>query len=112
MPRIIDTHLGYLMIDHRDSPGVPDELVRQIRAETGKDIPFAPGGVLTEADTYSCPHCQAVVIKNPLRTRPRNVCRKCMSVVCDTPSCILECTPFQQLLDKFMTWGAKLVGAE
>lgn len=90
-----DKHLGYLTIDHRASPGVNEEFIRG----TGKPALFVPGGAFLERDTYSCAHCQTVVIKNPLRQRARNVCMKCMKVVCDNPGCATECRPFEQLID-------------
>ena len=72
---------GYLVIDHRNSPGTRE----------------VPGGTQLERDTWTCSHCGAIVIKNPDRTRPREVCRKCMAVVCD--KCVLWCEPFQALAD-------------
>jgi hypothetical protein len=80
----INDHLGYLTIDHRNSPGTN----------------AVPGGTLFEADTYTCAHCQAIVIKNPLRQRPRNVCHKCMAVVCDNPICVKECSPFARTIER------------
>ncbi len=94
----IGTHTGYLTIDHRNSPGIPDDLAPQVAALGG--IPV-PGGVEVELDTWTCAHCQAIVLKNPDRTRPREVCRKCMKVVCDGP-CALWCEPFEKLTDALL----------
>lgn len=49
------------------------------------------GGGLQEMPVSTCAHCQAQVLMNPLRTRERNVCRKCYRYTCDKPSCVLEC---------------------
>lgn len=88
---------GYLMIDHRNSPGIPEDLGRQWAAQ---GAPVKLGSSMLEADTYTCSHCQYVVITNPKRTRPREVCRKCMAVVCDRASCVLNCQPFEALVEK------------
>ena|SRR3990167_1683783 len=92
-------HTGYLMIDHRDSPGVPEALIHAAIA-AGKPAPLAGAGSLFEADTFTCAHCHAIVIKNPLRTRGRHYCAKCDRYVCDNPTCGLECRPFKQQLDE------------
>lgn len=78
---------GYLLLDNRNSPGVAPR----------------PGFIcsdgLFEADTYTCPHCHRVVLKNPLRERERNVCRKCMRITCDGASCVANCLPMARLFD-------------
>lgn len=63
---------GYLLVDHRAGPGLgrPGE------------TPLAHG-TLFEAPTYTCSHCQRVVVVNPNRTRERGYCRKCDRLVCD-----------------------------
>ena len=74
---------GYLLIDHTMSPGTP----------------AVPEGTIFEMATMQCCHCQAEVIPNPLRQRPRNYCAKCDRYVCDTPACIAECNNFDKVLD-------------
>lgn len=93
----IGTHTGWLVIDHRNSPGIPDDLAPQVAAAGGVPV---PGGVEVELDTWTCAHCGQVVLKNPDRTRPREVCRKCMKVVCDNHS--LWCEPFEKLVDALL----------
>jgi hypothetical protein len=85
---------GYLTIDHRNSPGIPDSMAPQVAAMGGLPV---PGGVQLELDTWTCAHCNAIVVKRPGRTRPREVCRKCMAVVCD--SCVLWCEPFTKIAE-------------
>lgn len=77
---------GYLFIDNRQAPpepGVPRFL---------------------EADTRTCGHCHAVVVMNPLRSRPRTFCKKCDHYVCDrcAPAVELlsECHDIERLIDK------------
>lgn len=60
-------HEGYLMIDHRASPGTPE----------------VPEGTVFEAATMHCSHCGTVVIVNPNRTRERAWCQPCDKYVCD-----------------------------
>lgn len=97
--RTLGSHTGYLVIDHSNSPGVSEEFVRA----SGRDVPFAAEGQVFEADTFTCPHCQGIVLKNPLREKPRNICRKCMKVTCDNPSCNLECVPIAKVFDIALT---------
>lgn len=68
-------HEGYLMVDHRASPGLPGD-------------PLRGEGKLFEAKTNHCNHCGRVVIMNPLRTRDRCYCSKCDKYICD--DCGLE----------------------
>lgn len=68
---------GYLLIDHRNSPGVPDEMV--MRA----GLPAGAGRGMFEAPTYTCSHCQRVVVLNPLRNRDRAYCMGCDHNICD-----------------------------
>lgn len=87
-------HQGWLIIDHSDSPGIPESMAAQVEAQGGIAV---PGDTTVEVDTWTCAHCNAVVLKNPDRTRPREVCRKCMKVVCDNHN--LFCEPFVALMD-------------
>ncbi len=59
--------LGYLEIDQR---AVPAEL---------------PAGVPRhfEADTYTCSHCEFVVVMHPMRVRERYKCKSCNHHICD-----------------------------
>ncbi len=59
--------LGYYEIDHR---AAHDELPK------GTPRHF-------EADTYTCTHCNAVVVMNPARVRERTKCRGCSHHICD-----------------------------
>lgn len=68
---------GYLLIDHRESPGVEDRIV------VPAGLPPGSGHGLFEAGTLSCLHCGCVQIKNPDRVRPRPHCRKCDGYFCD-----------------------------
>lgn len=93
----IGAHTGWLIIDHSNSPGIPDELAPKFAAMGA--MPVA-GGATLEVDTWTCAHCGRIVLKNPDRTRPREVCRKCMKVVCDEHS--LWCEPFEKIADALL----------
>ena len=85
---------GELTIDHTDSPGIPADLA----AKWSKmGVAVAGPGVKVEMATYTCRHCNAVVLMRPERTRPREVCRKCMAVVCD--KCVAWCEPFEKIAE-------------
>jgi hypothetical protein len=87
---------GYLLIDHRNSPGVSPELVRA----GGVHIPTVGAGQMFESAVLACAHCQSILILNPNRTRPRGYCRKCDAYVCDNPQCNAECTPQAKTFDR------------
>jgi hypothetical protein len=64
-------------------------------------------GVITEADTYSCCHCQQVVhipigpgIKESVNaTKQRALCRCCYSPTCGLKECMENCTPFMKMIE-------------
>lgn len=68
MPRSLRSIENYLLIDNRAS------------GEGMREIPMA-----------TCCHCNRQVALNPMRTRDRNFCRKCMQYVCDEAACVLNC---------------------
>ena len=76
---MINQHEGYLLIDHRASPGVPDA----IAVKTGFDPKQLREGKILESATTKCAHCLCVVIKHPMRIRERAFCQKCNQYICD-----------------------------
>lgn len=84
---------GYLLIDHRASPGIPG-------------LP-----VLFESGIYICGHCQGTVLKHPLRERAREVCKKCSTVICDgcaqRMAATMECLPMQKIIDQALERAVK-----
>lgn len=74
------TREGYLLIDHQNSPGLPEDVARL----SGYDPALAKEGKRFEAGTLTCSHCKSAVVKNPARTRERNYCQKCSGhYICD-----------------------------
>lgn len=92
------THEGYLLIDHRDSPGIPESLARAV------GMPPGAGGGIFEAATYTCNHCCRVVVINHLRTRERAYCSKCDHYICDgcgaTKALTGECRTMEQIIEQ------------
>jgi hypothetical protein len=65
------THEGYLIVDHRNSPGIKC------------DNPDLGEGKVYEVPTLGCRHCHGVQVINPKRTRERGFCFVCNRYVCD-----------------------------
>lgn len=65
--------MGYLMVDHRASPGLPEDIARQV----GYDPRLTGEGKVYEVDTLTCSHCKNSVVPNIFRTRPRARCFEC-----------------------------------
>jgi ribosomal protein S27AE len=89
---------GYLMVDHRASPGLSDN-------------PLMGEGKLFEAKTNHCSHCGTVVIMNPLRTRERSFCSKCNKYICDNCGVSVKLPdyvhkPYKQQIEEGLTFFA------
>lgn len=70
---------GYVLIDHRNSPGITPEFVRA----NNLDAPAVGAGVTYESALVVCSHCGRDVILNPNRTRDREWCYTCDGYICD-----------------------------
>lgn len=66
------TYEGYLLIDHKNSPGLPEDVARR----NGYNPKLCGEGKAYETATMSCRHCRVSVVPNPLRLRPRNYCSR------------------------------------
>lgn len=101
----LKNHEGYLYIDNRNSPGVPDSQMIPLGYVAGA------GKGLYESATYTCSHCNRVVVIEPKRTRERGYCRKCSSRVCDPCTAImastLECRTMKQVIDEALELAVK-----
>lgn len=92
---------GEILIDHRASPGLPPEFAVWM----GVDPKLVAKGQVFEAPIFTCAHCQAGVIINPDRSRPREVCLKCGGkYICDECAAVmhhtLRCHSFARRLDQ------------
>ena len=96
---------GYFMMDHRAGGALPDDIA------VAHGLPAGAGRGLFEAPTYTCSHCEAVVVLNPNRTRERAYCRGCDRYICDACGVerakTLQCRPFQQIIDQTLTAAEK-----
>ena len=94
---------GYLMMDHRASPGIPEDMARL----AGLPV-VAAGSTLYECATLHCCHCGGCWVPNTYRIRERGYCRSCDMYLCD--SCVIEAAKplykhrsFKQLADMVMS---------
>ena len=75
------------------------------------DTPRIRSGQTYECATFTCRHCQRVVVINPLRTRERGYCGKCDHYLCD--ECELtrvltgECRDFERVIEQVQNAAAK-----
>ena len=85
------SHTGYLIIDHRASPGIPGH------RHLGE-------GSIFECDTRTCNHCSTPVMMNPERVRARYNCPKCDAYLCDWCAEAYKknmvCKPFKQVVEE------------
>jgi hypothetical protein len=109
MSREKQIHEGYLMIDHRASPGLTEEQARKL----GYEPQHVSEGQLFEAKTNHCNHCGTVVVLNPLRTRERAYCQLCNKYICDNCGVTQRLPDYvhkthKQHLDEGLTYFANL----
>lgn len=60
-----------------------------------------------ESATYTCSHCDRIIMKHADRTRERGFCRKCDSYICDKCEAVRvatggECKTFKQIGEEIM----------
>ena len=84
-----NTDLGYMLVDNRNAGDLPPGTVRFL-----------------EAPTYTCTHCQRVVVMNPERKRERYKCQGCNHMICDGCAAIRAaggpCRTFSQVIDEYL----------
>jgi hypothetical protein len=101
---------GYLIVDHRHSPGIAPADVAHVPGE----VLTAPGGAVLERDVLTCSHCERTIVLHPLRTRDRGYCPKCHAFICDTCEGIRvksgACVPMQQVLERAATLAERHLG--
>lgn len=101
------SHEGVVWIDHSNSPGVPDEIM------VAAGYPVGAGHHKFESATFTCSHCEAVVVMNPDRSRARGYCRKCDHYVCDACEATRVstgiCRTMKQIADEILNQNAKVI---
>jgi hypothetical protein len=59
-----------------------------------------PDAPTKERDTFTCAHCNGVVVVHPRpKPPPGGFCRMCMKSICDGCCDVGSCTPFERKLD-------------
>ena len=92
--------LGYVEVDHRacDLPDIPGNMPKHF-----------------EADTYTCSHCQFVVVMNPERKRERYKCLSCNHHVCDGCAAKMHqtglCESFNRRVDEAREQAIRQLGS-
>lgn len=91
---------GEYTIDNRCNAGLPEAIV------VAQGLPVTAARGLYEEACYTCSHCEATVVKDRERTRPRGYCKKCDHIICD--SCDANyaasghvCMPFKAFAEEF-----------
>lgn len=101
-----------MLIDHSNSPGISPDLIRGM----GDDLPLNIGQTRFECPTYTCNHCQMVVILNPLRQRERGYCASCDRYICDVCKTArvagAACVTFNEITEVILDKEAKHGSAE
>jgi hypothetical protein len=101
---------GYFMLDHRHADPVPDPDVHRA------GLPPGAGRGLFEAPTFTCSHCQRVVVMNPDRKRERAYCRGCDHLLCDDCGAIRAktgvCKTWKQVIDELMAQAERQAEAD
>lgn len=94
------SHEGVFLMDHSASPGIPDAVL------VAQGLPPGVGQERFESATFTCSHCEVIVVLNPDRSRSRGFCRKCEHYVCDPCEAkrVLtgECYPFKAMAQDFL----------
>lgn len=70
---------AYLLIDHRNSPGISQEFVQK----NNLDVPVVGAGAVFETAMAICHCCGADIVLNPNRTRAREWCMEHDAYMCD-----------------------------
>lgn len=99
---------GYLLVDHRNSPGLPNEHTRRLGLPDG----CMGEGTVYEGRTHGCPHCGAPSLITRVE---RNWCRSCDLYICDycekarhLPG--YEHFTMREVAEKFMTGKYHIMG--
>lgn len=91
---------GYLLVDHRESPGISEETAH------AAGLPVGAGKGVFEAPTYTCSHCCRVVVLNPLRNRDRAWCWSCDRYICDWCGAAMaasgKCQSIEKIADELL----------
>jgi hypothetical protein len=89
---------GYVLIDHRNSPGISQEFI----VANNLDAPAVGAGQMFESAIAVCHACGGDIILNPNRTRAREWCMEHDAYLCDrcalTRKLTGSCVPLKKRL--------------
>ena len=89
---------AYVLIDHRNSPGISQEFVQANKL----DVPAVGSGQVFESSIAVCHCCGSDIILNPNRSREREWCSQHDAYMCDrcalTRKLTGSCVPLQKKL--------------
>ena len=92
-------HAGWLMLDHRDSPGFSEA---EMRKANPRLKPTAGKG-LYETNVVHCRHCQKGLIVHPLLMADLPYCHLCDAYICESCKVTMAASgqhmPFDKLAD-------------
>lgn len=99
---------AYILIDHRNSPGITPEFLRANKL----DGPAVGAGVTYESAVTVCHCCQRDIILNPNRTRERAWCMLHDAYLCDGCDAARtvaggSCVPYTQKIETLWNWLQK-----
>lgn len=77
---------GEVVIDHRESPGFTEK--EAVAAGRTVLLDFGLPKIFKQR-TFTCSHCDRIVVRNPFRTRNRFECPQCDRYICDDPCAVL-----------------------
>lgn len=103
MKHRLSDHSGYLIIDHRDSPGInPEDVPERLRNIT----PIVGKNQVYETDVQHCTHCQRAVVlfKVSVGKYEPDICHYCHHYICRSCAKQLritgQCVPFKAIFDR------------
>lgn len=106
--------MGELMVDHRASPGLPEDVARW----AGYDPKWAGEGKVYRVATLSCSHCDGKGVPNLFRTRERAKCMECDNreghYICDACDYLRSQpgyvhAPYKKIVDDMRNQAAKTI---
>ena len=107
---------GYMMVDHRQGPGLSDDFLHNLRKIFPEQsiLPYGQGRGLFEAPLLRCSHCQKQIIMNPARNlavHPREICHGCGRYICDRCTVLkkigVQCKPIERVIDEVLAEAAR-----
>jgi hypothetical protein len=78
-------------------------LQRYAKKAEGIAVTTMPYGEVTECQTFTCGHCQAIVKVQPgigSASDGTGLCKVCMSMVCKRCNAAGKCTPWEEQMEK------------